>query len=106
MGRPKKIKTEAKVEAANILPIKVSLKLVGQDQESYTDNVFNYLKDLQIDRLKVKSPARFTFYFNGKEFMKTLTLPQTRRFIGNNMYKMIVAKWVNQNLGIVVDNYN
>lgn len=95
-----------KVKAESNLPITITLKLAGQDQVIHTDNVFKALKEMKIDRLRIKSSAQFWFAYNGKEFMKTLFIPQVRRFVGNNVYKMIVAKWVNQNLGIAVTDYN
>lgn len=106
-----KIKKAAKAKKESVVvesdkPIHVSLKLAGQDQEIDTDNILAYLRGLKIDRLKIKSNAQFYFTYSGKTFLKTLTIPQMKRFIGNDIYKMIIAKWVNQNLGITVDSYN
>lgn len=92
-------KTKSK-EVVETKPIHVSLKLAGQDQEAEIDNVLEYFDSLKIDRLKIKSNAQFCFTYNGRTFFKTLTIPQIKRFVGNRVLRTIVAKWINQNLGL------
>ena len=82
--------------------ITFSLKIAGQDQLIQTDNVLETLRSLKtiLKPQLIKTVALMDISYNGKVWHRMFKIPMMRYLIQDDVRKMILAKNINQTLGL------
>jgi hypothetical protein len=96
-----KKKTPAKKE----LPITINMTVAGQSRLVDTDSVLEFLRELNIDPIKIKSRMILEITFNGNTLRRIYKIIQVRRMLISDLTKQVWAKYINVALGITVKDY-
>ena len=96
-----KKKTPAKKE----LPITINMTVAGQSKLIDTDSVLEFLRELDIDPMKIKSRMILEITYNGTTLRRIYKIIQVRRMLISDMTKQVWAKYINVSLGITVKDY-
>jgi hypothetical protein len=105
-GRPKKIDKQVDValEKLEDKPISLILKLNGQVVEIKTDNVLYTLRELPARPDFLKSMVYIEVKYQGRTFFRVFKVPMFRMLLQNSGRQLMLAKVINQTLGITGEN--
>ena len=96
-----KKKTPAKKE----LPITINMTVAGQSRLVDTESVLEFLRELNMDPMKIKSRMILEITFNGNTLRRIYKIIQVRRMLISDLTKQVWAKYINVALGITVKDY-
>ena len=96
-----KKKTPAKKE----LPITINMTVAGQSRLVDTDSVLEFLRELNMDPMKIKSRMVLEITFDGNTLRRIYKIIQVRRMLISDLTKKVWAKYINVALGITVKDY-
>jgi len=96
-----KKKTPTKKE----LPITINMTVAGQSRLVDTESVLEFLRELNMDPMKIKSRMILEITFNGNTLRRIYKIIQVRRMLISDLTKQVWAKYINVALGITVKDY-
>jgi hypothetical protein len=99
---PMKKKTPAKKS----LPITISMTVAGQSKLIDTDSVLEFLRELDIDPIKIKSRMVLEITYNGNTLRRIYKIIQVRRMLISDLTKQVWAKYINSAIGRPHDDSN
>jgi len=87
------------------LPITINMTVAGQSRLVDTDSVLEFLRELNMDPMKIKSRMILEITFNGNTLRRIYKIIQVRRMLISDLTKQVWAKYINVALGITVKDY-